>query len=293
MNKANSNSCADWLRRTARRMRKAGLGAATLMILLAGNAILAQEDELAQPVAPASEEHPLSELYSGYHYQSSDVRAMQKSDIQNPGMLWYAYGRRLWSSSDGEADKSCASCHNVAEKAMRGVGTRYPKFSPAEGTPVTLSQRINLCRTLNLKAKPWPLGSDAMVAMTAYVRGQSRGMPVRVTRDGAAEAFFEAGRAYYYQQRGKRGLSCAACHDRSAGRKSGAKTVSQGHGNGFPAYKIAEETVDPLHRQFRRCNRRVEAEPLPLGSDPYVNLELYLAWRGNGLPVETPAVRTW
>lgn len=293
MNDPKADSCEDWLRRVVRRLRKAGLGAATLTILLAGNAILAQEDELAKPVAPASEEHPLSELYSGYHYQPSHVQAIQRTDIQNPGMLWYAYGRRLWSSRDGDADKSCASCHNVAEKSMRGVGTRYPKFSPSEGTPITLSQRINLCRTLNLKAKPWPLGSDAMVAMTAYVRAQSRGVPVRVNRDGKAEPFFAAGRAYYYKPRGKRGLSCAACHDRSAGRKTGAKTISQGHSNGFPAYKIAEEQVEPLHRQFRRCNRRVEAEPLSVGSDAYVNLELYLAWRGNGLPVETPAVRTW
>jgi sulfur-oxidizing protein SoxA len=42
---------------------------------------------------------------------------------------------------------------------------------------------------------------------------------------------------------------------------------------------------------FEWCNTSVRAEPYPLGSDEYVDLELYLAWRGRGLPVETPAIR--
>jgi sulfur-oxidizing protein SoxA len=35
----------------------------------------------------------------------------------------------------------------------------------------------------------------------------------------------------------------------------------------------------------------VRAEPREIGAGEYVALELYLAWRGNGLPIETPAVR--
>jgi sulfur-oxidizing protein SoxA len=42
---------------------------------------------------------------------------------------------------------------------------------------------------------------------------------------------------------------------------------------------------------FRWCNSSVRAEPYPFGADAYVDLELYLAWRARGLPVETPAVR--
>jgi sulfur-oxidizing protein SoxA len=46
-----------------------------------------------------------------------------------------------------------------------------------------------------------------------------------------------------------------------------------------------------LHELFELCNKRVRSEPYPYGSDEYVNLELYTAWRGQGLPVETPGVR--
>ena len=40
-----------------------------------------------------------------------------------------------------------------------------------------------------------------------------------------------------------------------------------------------------------RVGTVVRAEPYPFGADAYVDLEVYLAWRGRGLPVETPAVR--
>jgi len=266
--------------------------AALLLAVFFPLAALAEEPKLVEPVQPP-EGHPLTELFSGYRYQPEYVQEIQDQDIKNPGALWRDYGRQLWSKADGEAGKSCADCHNVAEKAMRGVGARYPKFSAPEGKPVTLSQRVNLCRTLNMKAEPWPRGSDALVAMTTYVRAQSRGMPVRVKTDGPAQPFFEAGRDFYYAPRGEKGLSCAACHERDAGKRLEAATLSQGQSNGFPAYKIVSERVEPLHRQFQRCNARVGAKPLPLDADPYVNLELYLAWRGMGLPVETPAVRTW
>jgi L-cysteine S-thiosulfotransferase len=286
MTSRNTHTAA-WTRTSRHACRLAATLVVALTIPLAATA---QESPGGEPVQPP-EGHPLSELHSGYRFQPAYVREIQDQDIKNPGTLWRDYGRQLWSVREGEAGRSCADCHNVAEKAMLGVGARYPRFSPPEGKPITLSQQINLCRTLNMKTQPWPRGSDALVAMTAYVRSRSRGMPVRVKTDGPAKPFFDAGRAYYYAARGERGLSCAACHERSAGTKLGAATLSQGQSNGFPAYKIATERAEPLHRQFQRCNARVGAQPLALGADPYVNLELYLAWRGTGLPVETPAVR--
>ena len=35
----------------------------------------------------------------------------------------------------------------------------------------------------------------------------------------------------------------------------------------------------------------IGAEPEPLGSQTYIALEWFLAWRGLGLPIETPSVR--
>ena len=37
--------------------------------------------------------------------------------------------------------------------------------------------------------------------------------------------------------------------------------------------------------------KQVRATPYKVGSDEFVDLEIYVNYRGQGLPVETPAVR--
>ncbi len=46
-----------------------------------------------------------------------------------------------------------------------------------------------------------------------------------------------------------------------------------------------------LQRRLRRCMIGVRAEPYPYGAPELVDLELYLAQRAAGLPIDTPGVR--
>ena len=46
-----------------------------------------------------------------------------------------------------------------------------------------------------------------------------------------------------------------------------------------------------LHNRFRGCIRDTRAEQPKAFSDELMALEVYTAWRGSGLAVETPAVR--
>lgn len=233
---------------------------------------------------------PLPWLYSGYHAHSEETRAIQDDDAENPGMFWVADGEALWDQVEGEAGKACASCHGSAEDSMRGVGARYPVFHEPSGKLIGLEQRINLCRTANMKAQAWEWNSDELAAMTIFVRHQSRGMPVDVAIDGPARPFFEQGKAFYYQRRGLLDMSCAHCHEQNYGEYLRGNLLSQGQTNGYPVYLLGGGTeLVPVLFEF--CNQRVRSEPYDLGSDEFANLELYVAWRGQGLPVETPGVR--
>jgi L-cysteine S-thiosulfotransferase len=116
-------------------------------------------------------------------------------------------------------------------------------------------------------------------------------MPMNVTVDRQNQANFERGQEFYYRRMGQMNLSCAHCHERNWGRKLLAETISQGHGNGYPAYRLEWQTTGSLHRRLRSCLYGVRAEMLPAGSPEYVDLELFLAWRAMGLPIETPGVR--
>jgi L-cysteine S-thiosulfotransferase len=240
---------------------------------------------------PSLLQYPANDRRSGYAFLSEENRQLQNDEFANPGMLWVEKGRELWKAVDGPASKSCASCHQDAERSMRGLRAQYPKFDSRRKKLINLEQRINRCRETHLRAKPYPYESEPLLALTTFVGFQSRGMPVDVQINGPAQPFFEAGKAFFMRRRGQLDLACTQCHDQNAGQRLPGEVVSQGQSNGFPIYRHLWQTLGSAHRMFAWCNTAVRAEPFSYGSDEYVNLELYLAWRGRELSVETPAVR--
>ena len=243
-----------------------------------------------KPSVAPPEGHPLDELISGYNFRVPETRAVQDDDFENPAFLWVEQAEFLWDQVDGDAGKACADCHESVD-SLKSVGTTYPVYYEPWGKLMNMEQRINHCRTENMQAEPWKYESDDMLGMTALIRHQARGEPVNVKIDGEAAPFFEKGKEFYYERRGQLDLACANCHEGYAGTKIRADMLSQGQSNGFPTYRLKWQKLGSLHRRFKGCNDQVRAEPYERGSDEYVNLELYLAWRGQGLPVETPAVR--
>jgi L-cysteine S-thiosulfotransferase len=241
--------------------------------------------------ALAGAPHEVDGRRSGYSYLGEETRALQDDAFANPGMLWVERGETLWSTPAGRAGRSCADCHGDAGDSMRGVRAHYPVFDPALGKPVNLEQRINRCRSERMQATPWPWESEELLAMSAFVGFQSRGMPVAIEIEGPVAPHFERGRAFWFQRRGQLDLACSQCHDDLAGRHLYGDVISQGQSNGFPVYRMLWQTMGSLHRMFRWCNTSVRAELYAFGADEYLDLEVYLAWRGRGLPVETPAVR--
>ena len=206
-------------------------------------------------------------------------------------MLWVEKGREFWGKAEGEGQKSCASCHADAAASMRGVRARYPRFDFQSKKLINLELQINRCRAERQQAAPYPYESEALLALTTFIGALSHGLPIDVRIDGPARPFFEAGREFFLRRRGQLDLACVHCHEQYAGQRLRGDVISQGQINGFPIYRHTWQTLGSTHRMFAWCNEAVRAEPLPLGADEYVNLELYLAWRGRGLPVETPAVR--
>ncbi len=228
---------------------------------------------------------------SGTLFLGPESRALQEDDFQNPGMFAVTRGAELWNRPDGTEGKSCADCHGAAETAMAGVAARYPRFDAERGGLENLEMRINAEREARMGAAPFPYESEELLLLTAFVSAQSRGMPMDVAIDGPAAPWFERGREFFFTRRGQLDLSCAQCHDDLVGQKLRGDTISQGQVNGFPFYRLSWRAMGSRHRMFEWCNTSVRAEPYALGSDEYLALELYVAWRGRGLSVETPAVR--
>ena len=174
---------------------------------------------------------------------------------------------------------------------MKGVAAGYPRIDAKSGRLLDLEGRINQCRVERQQSDAFRPESDELLGLTAYVAMQSRGVPVKVSIDGPARAHFEAGRTLYYRRMGQMNLACAHCHEANWGRKLLAETISQGHGNPYPIYRLEWQKMGSLQRRMRSCLIGIRGEPWSYGSMEHLELALYLAWRAEGLPIESPGVR--
>jgi sulfur-oxidizing protein SoxA len=239
----------------------------------------------------ARAEIPLAERRSGYADMGRETRAMQDDDTTNPATLWVLDGEALWARKTGAAALACTHCHRDARESMKGVAARHPAFDAATGKIVNLEQRINHCRSERQKEKPLAYESRELLALTAYVARQSRGLPIQIESSERTKPFLEAGRATFLRRQGQLDLACAQCHDERAGRRLAGTVIPQGHPTAYPVYRLEWQSVGSLHRRLRNCMVGIRAEPYALGSQEYVELEMFLMWRARGMPLESPGVR--
>jgi len=246
---------------------------------------------LAVTQAVAGAEIPPGERRSGYEFMSRDTRAMQDDHATNPGVFWVLDGEALWNRKAGTAGTACADCHGNARVSMKGVGARYPAWDAARGRPVNLEQRINACRSGRQKAAALKYESRDLLALTAYVAHQSRGMPIEIAIGAQMKPFLDAGRETFGRRQGQLNLACAQCHDERWGKKLAGTAIPQAHPTGYPLYRLEWQSLGSLQRRLRNCMIGMRAEPYPYGAQEFVELELYLMWRARGMKLETPAVR--
>lgn len=241
--------------------------------------------------AALATEIPLDQRRSGYSFMSADTKAMQDEDTANPGMLFVLDGEALWKRKAGTANKACSDCHNDARVSMKGVAAHYPAFEKTLGRPIDLEGRINLCRANHQQASPFAYESRELLALTAFVAQQSRGMPIAAGDDPEVAPFVEKGHALFMLRQGQLNLACANCHDDNWDKKLAGSAITQAQPTGYPLYRLEWQSLGSLQRRLRACITGIRAQAYDYGSPELVELELYLMTRARGMPIETPAVR--
>jgi sulfur-oxidizing protein SoxA len=227
---------------------------------------------------------------SGFEDMGASTQAMQRDDSMNPALLWVQEGEQLWRRAPSSSRRSCAGCHGEPS-SLRGVAARYPAWDEPLRRPVDLGTRINLCRERHQGQPPWAAEHEELLALEALVGMQSRGVPIAPRPDPRIAPHAARGEALFRQRMGQLELSCAQCHEERAGGKLAGSTIPQGHATGYPIYRLEWQGMGSLWRRVRGCMTGVRAEPFAAGSLEFTELQLYLANRAMGMPVETPAVR--
>jgi L-cysteine S-thiosulfotransferase len=194
-------------------------------------------------------------------------------------------------------DKPFANGKHYADCFPEGLikANKYPKWSKTQGEVVTLAKAINACRNRQ-KERALPYDKGDMINLLAYLAYISRGKTIAISipkDDPRALAAYEQGKAFYYQRHGQLNFSCATCHVQNAGKKlrSEILSASLGHTSNWPTYRLKWGEMGSLHRRFAECLTQIKAQPYPEQSVEFRNLEYFLSYMSNGVPITGPSTR--
>jgi len=190
-------------------------------------------------------------------------------------------GRKLWTAKFRDG-KSLAGCFPNAGRRITG---RYPQYDARVKRVVTLEMAINQCRKAHGEALIDPADPQTMGVITAYVRSLSDGHKIAVRVPGAAQAAFEEGRRLYFTRMGQRNFACASCHLQGAGKRYDSKVLSPAIGQATHWPEVRGGAAVTLQARIRECLELMGAAPFAAGSDELNDLEYFLSYLSNGLPL--------
>lgn len=233
----------------------------------------------------------IEEFVNGQYALDEDRRSQWESMQDFPPYEFaVAEGQEMFETPFANG-KTYASCF---ENGGIGIRQNYPYFDAGKNEVITLELAINRCREANGE-KPLGWKKGAIASISAYMASTSQGKPIniKVPDDPDAMAAYQDGKEFYYSRRGQLNFSCASCHVQNPGKWIRADLLSPtvGQPANFPVHRSKWGELGTLHRRFAGCNNNVRAEPLAAQSEEYRNLEYFLTYMSNGLPVVGPATR--
>ena len=234
---------------------------------------------------------PLNDFVNGPYSMNDDMRKqwIEKEDFP-PYDFALDKGKELFSTSfkNGKAFADCFPNKGI------GIRQNYPYFDENKNEVVTLELAVNHCLVANGE-KPYSYMSDEMAAVTAYMAFTSRGKPfdIKIPKNPRALEAYENGKQYFYQRRGQLNFSCASCHVQNPGERIRGEMLAPALGilNAMPIYRSEWGGMGTISRRFTSCNSQVRATPLEPQDPLYRDLEYYLSYLSNGLPIAGPGAR--
>jgi L-cysteine S-thiosulfotransferase len=233
----------------------------------------------------------LEDFVNGPYSMDEDMHRQWEEKEQFPPYEFALDAGKEMFATPFKNGKSYADCF-----PNKGIGIRqnYPYFDDKEGKVVTLELALNRCRETNGEA-PISYVKDDMASLTAYMAFTSRGKPfdIKIPNDSRALEAYEDGKRYFYTRRGQLNFSCATCHVQEPGERIRAEVLAPALGilNAMPIYRSEWSSMGTISRRFTTCNSQIRGVPLDPQADEYRNLEYYLSYVSNGLPISGPGSR--
>jgi len=233
---------------------------------------------------------PLQEYVYGALIANPSGRQQYEQIMEFPPFLAdIEKGKKIWDTPFRNGG-TFADCF---PNGGRNVVGKYPYFDEALGTVITFEHAINACLRANDEPEFLPGDRQTMGVLTAYARGLSDGMLIDVRVDSpSALARYEAGKSLFFRRIGQLNAACAGCHLYNAGKIMRMEIISPalGQATHWPIFRGGEELMT-FQGRFKRCMEQMRATPYGFDSDEWNDLEYFLAYLSNGLPLKAAVFR--
>jgi sulfur-oxidizing protein SoxA len=233
----------------------------------------------------------LEDFVNGPYSMNDDMRKQWLEKEEFPPYDFALDAGKEMFATPFKNGKTYADCF---ENGGIGVRQNFPYFDVKQGEVITLELALNRCRAANGEA-PLSYVKDDMASLTAYMAFTSRGKPfdIKIPDDQRALAAYENGKRYFYTRRGQLNFSCASCHVQSPGERLRAEILAPALGilNAMPIYRSEWAGMGTISRRFITCNSQTRGVPEEAQSEDYRDLEYFLSYVSNGLPISGPGAR--
>jgi sulfur-oxidizing protein SoxA len=234
---------------------------------------------------------PLNDFVNGPYSMDADLRKQWKAiDDFPPYDFAIDRGKEMFATpfKNGKTYGDC-----FADKGI-GIRQNYPYFDLKTGEVITLELALNRCREANGE-EPYSYVKDEMASLTAYMAFTSRGKPfdIKIPNDPRALAAYQKGEEYFYGRRGQLNFSCASCHVQNPGDHIRTEVLAPALGivAAMPIYRSEWNGMGTMSRRLVTCNSQVRGVPLKPQDELYRDVEYYLSYMSNGLPISGPGAR--
>ena len=258
---------------------------------------------LASPATPETDRQQLIEFFQkrfpgvslddyvyGALIANADGREQYDQIMEFPPFIGeIEKGKKLWETPFRNG-KTFSDCF---DHAGRGVAANYPYFDEKLAKVVTFENALNACRRSNGEAEFDYADRSTMGTLTAYARSLSDGARMNIRADTvAAQARYRAGRDLFFRRIGQLNAACAGCHVYNAGNIMRMEVISPalGQATHWPIFRGGEELMT-FQGRFKRCMEQMRAEPFGYNSEEWNNLEYFLSYLSNGLPLKASVFR--
>ena len=242
--------------------------------------------------------------------QQSPYAEYQRMAAENaPIEIYEAAGEDAWKKRQGPKNASLEQCDlGQGPGVVKGAYAGLPRYFADADRVMDLETRLLYCMmTLQGRSREEATKrvfgnadtSSEMEVLSAYVAGQSHGMPMRPGKDHPKEkAAYLLGQKLFFHRAGPWDFSCASCHGQEGVRirmselpmlskPQYAKPLMAT----WPAYRVSTSSFVTLQWRMNDCYRQMRMPEPTFGSDVPVALITYMTVNAEGVPYRGPAIK--